>query len=73
VKPLSIVRHEGRSYVVDGHYRLAAAKGAGVSELGVRDVTDELISDGFMGYCDMAEVLDGTRRFAGNRLNEYAL
>ncbi|MDM4718796.1 ParB/RepB/Spo0J family partition protein [Micromonospora sp. WMMA1363] len=71
--PLSVVRHEGTTYVLDGHHRLAAAKWVGVGRVGIRDVTDELLNGGFRGYKDMADVLDTASRFQGNRLNPYKL
>lgn len=69
----SVVRHEGRSYVVDGHHRLDAAKRAGLDEVGVRDVTAELTENGFLGYRDMDDVLGSASSFMGNRLNPYKL
>jgi hypothetical protein len=71
--PISIVRNEGQSYVVDGHHRLAAAKLAGLDQVAVRDVTGELLNGGFKGYSDMADVLDGVASFMGNRLNPHKL
>ncbi|MBE1488907.1 LamG-like jellyroll fold domain-containing protein [Plantactinospora soyae] len=71
--PLSVVRHEGTTYVLDGHHRLAAAKWVGAERVGIRDVTDELLNGGFRGYKDMADVLDTASRFQGNRLNPYKL
>jgi len=71
--PISVVRHEGTTYVLDGHHRLAAAKWVGLDRVGVNDVTDELTSVGFRGYKDMADVLDTASRYTGNRLNPYKL
>jgi hypothetical protein len=71
--PISIVRHEGSSYVVDGHHRLAAAKLAGLSEVSITDVTAELTSSGFLGYKSMDDVLQGARTFIGNNLNRFKL
>ncbi|WP_413774992.1 ParB/RepB/Spo0J family partition protein [Actinocorallia sp. A-T 12471] len=71
--PISIVRDEGRSYVVDGHHRLAVAKLAGLDEVHVVDVTEDLLLNGFKGYADVDDVLSSAAGFLGNRLNPYKL
>lgn len=71
--PIDIVRHEGRMHVVDGHYRLAAARWTGQRQVGIRDVTDQLNNGGFKGYANMADVLDSASRYSGNRLNPHKL
>ncbi|MGC4810922.1 DUF6531 domain-containing protein [Micromonospora sp. DT228] len=71
--PISVVRHDGSTYVVDGHHRLAAAKYANVDEVRVRDVTDDLVREGFLGYRDMDDVLRSAESFTGNRLNPHKL
>jgi ParB-like nuclease domain len=71
--PISVVRNEGQAYVVDGHHRLAAARLAGLDQVGVRDVTGDLLGGGFAGYSDMADVLSSAASFMGNRLNPYKL
>ncbi len=44
-------------YVLDGHHRLAAAKFAGLDEVPIQDVTDQLNNGGFRGYADTDDVL----------------
>ncbi|GIL26351.1 ParB-like protein [Actinocatenispora comari] len=54
--PISVVTDgDGTQYVVDGHHRLAAARMAGVDEVRIIDVTDQLNDGGFLGYSDMAD------------------
>ena len=55
--PISIVRNGDDMYVLDGHHRLAAAKFAGLDEVPIQDVTDQLNNGGFRGYADTDDVL----------------
>jgi hypothetical protein len=68
VPPIDVVIHKGVMYIVDGHHRLAAAKLAGVREVLVNDVTEQLVNGGVRGYRDMTDVLAGARAFRGNSL-----
>jgi hypothetical protein len=72
--PISVVKDgDGTMYVVDGHHRLAAARYAGLDQVAVRDVTEELDNGGFLGYKDMEDVISSAAQYVGNRLNRYKL
>jgi hypothetical protein len=71
--PISVAKNGDDMYVLDGHHRLAAAKLAGLEEVPIQDVTDQLVSEGFRGYSDMDDVLRSAHTFMGNRLNPHKL
>ncbi|MFG2055211.1 polymorphic toxin-type HINT domain-containing protein [Micromonospora sp. NPDC048930] len=71
--PISVVRHEGTTYVLDGHHRLAAARWAGVKKVRINDVTEQLNNGGFRGYADMNDVLRTAEGYMGNKLNPYKM
>ncbi|MGW0520430.1 polymorphic toxin-type HINT domain-containing protein [Crossiella sp. NPDC003009] len=72
--PIAVARgDDGVAYVVDGHHRLAAAKLAGVKQVRIADVTDQVKNGGYLGYRNMDDVLNGAASFIGNRLNRRKL
>ncbi len=71
--PISVARNGDDMYVLDGHHRLAAAKLAGLEEVPIQDVTDQLVNGGFKGYADMEDAVRSAQSFVGNRLNPYKL
>lgn len=72
--PISVVRGpDGTQYVVDGHHRLSAARRAGLDEVKVEDVTDQLNNGGFLGYPDMDDVLNSAATVGPDKLNPYKL
>jgi ParB/Sulfiredoxin domain len=52
-EPISIVEHDGKKYIVDGHHRVAAARRAGVEEVPYR-----VVELPFRGYRTMDDVLE---------------
>jgi len=71
--PIAVVRNGDDVFVVDGHHRLDAARRAGLSEVPIQDVTQQLNSIGYQSYRNMDDVVNGAESFLGNRLNPYKL
>ena len=71
--PISVVKNGDNVYEVDGHHRLDAARRAGLSEVPIQDVTQQLNNGGYLGYRNMDDVVNGANSFVGNRLNPYKL
>jgi hypothetical protein len=71
--PIFVAKDGEDMYVLDGHHRLAAAKMAGLQEVPIQDVTDQVVNGGFRGYPDMDDVIRSAQSFVGNRFNPYKL
>ncbi|GGG23579.1 hypothetical protein GCM10010924_61420 [Rhizobium wenxiniae] len=67
-KPIDVIEYNGRTIVVDGHHRTAAANRTGTA-VDVRTVSPSEFPMGSGGWKSIQDVINGANNFTGNSLS----